>query len=59
LLIEDRALIAFLFTIQCRPSELFALTWDDIDLRSGTVSFNKATRLTAKNKGEVTGGSKC
>jgi integrase len=58
LLIEDRALIAFLFMIQCRPSELFALTWDDIDLRNGTVSFNKATRLTAKNKYEVTGGSK-
>jgi integrase len=57
-LIEDRALIGFLFMMQCRPSELFALTWDDIDLKNGIVSFNKATRQTAKNKYEVTAGSK-
>jgi integrase len=57
-LIEDRALIGFLFMVQCRPSEMFALQWDDINLQNGIVSINKATRLTEKNKYEVTAGSK-
>jgi integrase len=58
LLIEDRALVAFLFMMHCRPSEMFALTWDDIDLKAGRVQFDKATRLVDKNKYEVTPGSK-
>jgi integrase len=49
-LVDDRATLAFLFMVQCRPSEMFALTWDDIDLRSGIVTINKAMRLSGKVK---------
>ena len=58
LLIEDRALVGSLFMLQCRPSELFALQWSDIDMASGIVSINKATRQVEKNKYSVTPGSK-
>jgi integrase len=40
----DRSLVAFQFFTMCRPSEMFALTWEDIDLRAGKVLLNKAMR---------------
>jgi integrase len=39
--IEYRCLAAFLFTMQCRPQEMFALEWDDLDLQGGLVTFYK------------------
>jgi integrase len=50
--------VGFLFMVQCRPSEMFALQWSDIDLKNGIVSINKATRQVDKNKYAVTPGSK-
>lgn len=44
--LEDRALVAFLFIMRCRPSEMFALRWSDVDLRLGQVTFSKASRRT-------------
>jgi integrase len=46
--IEDRALVAFQFIMQCRPSEMFALTWDDIDLETGSVTFYKKVAQVKK-----------
>jgi integrase len=58
-LIDDRALIGFLFMIQCRPSEMFALTWADVDLKKGYVKINKAMRRDKeKSRYKVTPGSK-
>lgn len=42
--LEDRMFVAFLFVTQCRPSEMFALTWSDIDMRNGSVCFHKVVR---------------
>jgi uncharacterized protein YeeX (DUF496 family) len=40
--LEDRLFVAFPFIMQCRPSEMFALTWSDI--QDGQITFQKATR---------------
>ncbi len=40
----DRCLVAFQFFTMCRPSEMFALTWEDVDLKAGTALLNKAMR---------------
>ena len=42
-----RILVFFAFETMCRPSEQFALTWNDIDFDNGTVTFNKAMRKTS------------
>ena len=52
-----RALVSFELTVQCRPSEMFALRWSDVDLEAGTVRFGKAMRRTAAGY-EVTNGTK-
>jgi integrase len=58
-LIDDRVFIAFLFMIQCRPSEMFALTWADVDFKKGSVRINKAMRRDKeKSRYMVTPGSK-
>lgn len=45
--IEYRCLAAFLFAMQCRPQEMFALEWDDLDLEAGCITFYKKV---VKNK---------
>lgn len=55
--IEARAFVGFIFMTLCRPSEMFALEWSDIDLRDGTVRIDKAVRLTP-NGYAVDGGTK-
>jgi integrase len=54
---NHRALVAFQFVTQCRPSEMFALTWPDVDLKNGLVTFDKAVRRTDDGF-KVTPGSK-
>jgi len=56
-LADHRALVAFQFVTQCRPSEMFALTWPDLDLKSGLVKFEKAVRRTDDGF-KVTAGTK-
>jgi integrase len=43
----DRCLVAFQFFMMCRPSEMWALTWEDVDLKSGRVLLNKAMRAVS------------
>lgn len=45
--LKDRALVATIFCTLCRPSEMFALQWSDIDFTNAAVTFDKAVRLTA------------
>ncbi len=42
--IEHRAVVAFPLISLCRPSEMFALTWDDIDLEHGLYSITKSLK---------------
>lgn len=53
--VEDRLFVAFLFIMQCRPSEMFALTWSDI--ADGQVTFRKAVRRV-RDGFAVTDGTK-
>jgi integrase len=39
--LEYRAIVAFEFIVQCRPQELVALTWADIDWDEETVTIDK------------------
>lgn len=55
--VGPRALVGFIFMTLCRPSEMFALEWSDIDLRDGTVRIDKAVRFTP-NGYAVDGGTK-
>lgn len=55
--LADRCLVAFEFVMNCRPSEIFALTWDDIDLDLGIVHFHKRT-VGTKEGYQVLAGSK-
>jgi integrase len=41
--------VEFGFFSGCRPSELIALLWEDVDLMSGTVRIDKA-RVMARDK---------
>lgn len=41
---EARLVVAFEFIMNCRPNEMFALTWTDIDWRAQTVSIYKAVQ---------------
>jgi integrase len=43
----DRTVIAFQFQTMCRPSEMWALDWADLDLAGATVHFDKVVRRTA------------
>ncbi len=36
------------FVTGCRPSELSALTWDDVDLEAGTIDINKVASESGK-----------
>lgn len=54
---NHRALVAFQFVTQCRPSEMFALTFPDLDLKNGLVTFEKAVRRTDAGF-KVTAGTK-
>ncbi len=38
---EIAQFVIIAFTTGCRPSELAALTWDDVDLENGTIDVNK------------------
>lgn len=42
--LEARLWVAFLFIINCRPNEMFALKWSDIDLANETVTICKAVQ---------------
>jgi integrase len=55
--VNHRTLVAFQFITQCRPSEMFALTWFDVDLKNGLVTFAKAVRRT-QDGFRVTAGTK-
>ena len=37
----DRAVIAFIFFTMCRPSEMWALRWADVDLKKGQCNISK------------------
>jgi len=45
LAIEARAIVAFIFMLNCRPNEMFALRWSDIDWRSESVTIRRAVRV--------------
>jgi len=58
--LEARILVAFLFIMRCRPSEMFALNKADISLRddgTGTVTFDKST-TQEKDGWTITPGTK-
>lgn len=44
--------IAFEFVVNCRPSEMFALRWADVDFRGDRVSFHAAMVWTKHEKGQ-------
>jgi integrase len=46
--LEARLLAGFILITQCRPSEQFALQWQDVDLANKTVRIEKAVRFTHK-----------
>ncbi len=39
--IEYRTLVAFELVINCRPQDIFPLTWDDVDFDNGIVTLSK------------------
>ncbi|MBV8149503.1 MAG: O-antigen ligase family protein [Candidatus Eremiobacteraeota bacterium] len=45
--IEARALYAVQLLTLARPSEIFALTWADLDLDNATITFNKKIERTS------------
>lgn len=55
--LEARLLAAFILITQCRPSEQFALQWQDVDLANKTVRIEKAVRLTHRGY-KVSAGTK-
>jgi len=40
--VESRAIVAFEFIINCRPNEMWALLWSDIDWQADEVTISKA-----------------
>ncbi len=42
--LQSRAVVAFEFIMNCRPNEMFALTWSDIDWRTEQVMIFKAVQ---------------
>ncbi len=42
----QRAFIHLLYGSGMRPAEMYALTWNDIDLKNNTVTINKALQFT-------------
>lgn len=52
-----RTMVAMQLTIQCRPQDLWALTWDNVDTEKHTVTFYRAVRKTRRGW-EATLGSK-
>jgi integrase len=42
--LEARAIVAFEFIMNCRPNEMFALTWSDIDWKTEQVTICKAVQ---------------
>jgi integrase len=52
-----RTMVLAQLVVQCRPQDLFALQWDDLDLNAQTVKFSKAMRKT-RDGWVVTEGSK-
>lgn len=55
--IESRAWAAFIFFIACRPNEMMALQWSDIDWKKGVVTICKAL-AKAEHGFEVKGSTK-
>lgn len=50
-----RRALALNVYLYSRPGELRALTWDDVDLESGRVTFHRAIRRDGTEKGTKTG----
>jgi integrase len=53
--LRDRALLAFPFFTACRPQDMWALTWGDLDLDLGFVHFTKKVKRTEDGWGIVPG----
>lgn len=56
--VEDRALVAMPFILNRRPSEIFALQWDDVDLDNGTAYVRHKVERRSGGTFEVVDGTK-
>lgn len=56
--LEDRAIVAAMFILNRRPSEIFALQWSDVDFDSATVHINKRMRQVSGGSFEIAKGTK-
>lgn len=49
--IEHRAYVAFQLIVHCRPQEMYALTWDDVDFDNDLLTINKRLQVVKDESG--------